>query len=134
MKRSKKAKLGIARRKKRYAEHFQELHGISVSRKHRQANRISYLVARAKRRAKENDLPFDLAVADLELPSHCPILGIALDYVNVADDNPSLDRVRNELGYVKGNVRVISRRANVLKSRCDADTFRRIADYIEGKL
>ena len=50
-------------------------------------------------------------------------------------DNPSLDRVVPELGYVRGNVRVISYWANRLKCDCsDAAVFRRLADYTEGLL
>lgn len=32
---------------------------------------------------------------------------------------PSVDRIRPELGYVKGNVRVISSRANLLKNNAE---------------
>jgi hypothetical protein len=48
----------------------------------------------------------------------CPILGIDICWNNcgsVVHGSPSLDRVDNQKGYVKGNVQVISHRANTLK-------------------
>jgi hypothetical protein len=48
----------------------------------------------------------------------CPILGIDLVWDNsgpVAHGSPSLDRIDNKQGYIKGNVQIISHRANGLK-------------------
>lgn len=73
------------------------------------------LFHRAKSRAKRRGLQFDLELSDITIPSVCPVLGIPL-VVGSADGAPSLDRVKSELGYVKGNVAVISKRANVIKS------------------
>ena len=41
-------------------------------------------------------------------------------------DSPSLDRIVPELGYVKGNIRVISNRANHLKSDATLEEHRKI--------
>lgn len=71
----------------------------------------------AKSRAREKHLPFDIEVSDIRVPAVCPVLGIPLvhnDKQGPAPSSPSLDRIRPELGYVKGNVRVISHRANAL--------------------
>jgi hypothetical protein len=54
-----------------------------------------------------------------DIPTHCPVFTwIALEYrvgEGRRDNSPSLDRIDNTKGYVKGNVRVISWRANNLK-------------------
>jgi hypothetical protein len=42
-----------------------------------------------------------------------------------------LDRVDNTKGYVKGNVIVVSRRANVLKKDATLNELRQLADYYE---
>lgn len=72
--------------------------------------------------AKRLGLPFNLEASDfLPLPVVCPLLGIKLNYASSrrsADDNPSIDRIIPELGYVKGNVWIVSYRANRIK--CDA--------------
>lgn len=77
------------------------------------------IVRRARERAKAKGLPFNITQEDIVIPATCPVLGISIE-VNVdylKDTSPSLDRIKPELGYVKGNVRVISSRANRLK--CD---------------
>jgi hypothetical protein len=47
----------------------------------------------------------------------------------------SLDRIDPVLGYVQGNIAVISHLANTLKNNCtDPQVFRRIAEYLETAL
>ena len=79
----------------------------------------------AKCRSKTNNLPFDLILADIHIPEKCPLLNITLNMNNSknAFDSPSLDRIIPELGYVKGNIRVISSEANRLKSNHTLATF-----------
>jgi hypothetical protein len=78
-----------------------------------------YLLARS--RAKRDNLPFDLTEDYINLiwpkDNKCPILkttfksGIANKY-----QLPSIDKVVPKKGYTKGNVAIISYRANSLKS------------------
>ena len=50
-------------------------------------------------------------------PAFCPILGIPINYeVYGLECSASLDRIDSGLGYVDGNVRWVSTRANRLKS------------------
>jgi len=50
-------------------------------------------------------------------------LGIELtrDYKNNPSNQACIDRIIPELGYVEGNVMIISRRANVIKNDATAD-------------
>lgn len=74
------------------------------------------LFERAKERARRRGLPFDLSPRDVLLPSVCPVLGVTLRIgARRSSSSPSLDRIDPRLGYVAGNVRVISDRANKLK-------------------
>jgi hypothetical protein len=81
-------------------------------------------------RARARGLPHDLETAiSCTLPDLCPILGIALEYgrkskAGPAPSSPSLDRIRPERGYVPGNVRVISHRANQIRSNATAEELR----------
>ena len=81
-----------------------------------------YLVNNARQRARMNRLSFSITEADIQIPKHCPWLGIRLTDVCAArvrsDSSPSLDRVDSTRGYVPGNIEVISWRANRIK--CDA--------------
>ncbi len=50
-------------------------------------------------------------------------------------DSPSVDKLIPALGYVKGNVAVISRRANQIKSDCTSgDELRQVADWLDAEL
>ena len=71
---------------------------------------------------------------DLDWPTHCPILGIELDYFTpVAQENsPSFDQIDASKGYVKGNVHIISWRANRIKNNGTAEEHRKIADYLDS--
>lgn len=76
---------------------------------------------RAAHRAKKKGIEFDLEREDIQIPEQCPILGIKLKTNQTGRpgffaDSPSLDRIDPLKGYTKDNVRVISNRANLLKS------------------
>ena len=77
-----------------------------------------FLLSGAKTRARKNSLPFDLVLDDIKIPAYCPILGIPLEIgrKKASPGSPTLDRIRNELGYTKDNVWVISYKANTMKS------------------
>lgn len=81
---------------------------------------VHYLVLAAKARSKKRGLSFDLSLKDLlPLPSLCSVLGIPIVYGagsgRSKPGSPSLDRIVPARGYVAGNVRVISARANELR-------------------
>lgn len=74
------------------------------------------LLRSAKARAKRDKLKFDIDIDDIIIPASCPYLGIPLFSGKKGNPNsPSLDKIIPKLGYTKGNVIVVSRRANVLK-------------------
>lgn len=73
----------------------------------------------AKQRAKEKNRPFNLTVADIQIPERCPVFDQPLIKSGKRSDwSPSIDCLVPSLGYTKGNVRIISWRANRIK--CDA--------------
>ena len=87
----------------------------------------------ARQNAELKGVPFAIAAEDIQIPAHCPALGLELktsEHLR-SDSSPSIDRVIPERGYVPGNIRVISWRANRIKSDATADELRRIAEYIE---
>lgn len=72
---------------------------------------------RARRRAQQSGVRFTITPRDIAVPSVCPALGIPIRIGKQrSSSSPSLDRVIPKRGYVPGNVRVISDRANRLKS------------------
>ena len=100
-------------------------------------NYAKKLLYAAKRRAVTREIEFDLTVEDIIIPEYCPVLGLKLQPVQGItgrDSSPSLDRIDNSKGYVKGNVAVISFRANTLKNNATADELRAVADFMDKML
>jgi len=98
-----------------------------------------YMVMKSKHSAKPRGLLHTITVADLTWPTHCPILGIELVYdrdkkTPRRDCYPTLDRHDNNLGYVPGNVFVISWRANRIKWMATAEELMAVARYAIGGL
>lgn len=101
------------------------------------ANPLRYMLSRAKASAKRRGLVFDLTEVDFEqpLPTHCPILGLTLIYgasghISATDPRlASLDRRDNSAGYIRGNVLIVSLRANQLKRDATAEELRLLADF-----
>ena len=86
--------------------------------KDKQSNPAKFILRNAKQSALRYGLPFDLTEDDIVIPDRCPVLGIPLVFNegNFKDDSPSLAKFIPEKGYVRGNVAVISHKANVMKS------------------
>ncbi len=104
---------------------------LKSQRKLRVTNYPAHLLRRAKTGARRHGREFALAVADIQVPEFCPVLGIRLDRAGKpgADDSPSVDRIDNAKGYVPGNIVVVSRRANAIKRDATLEELRRIADF-----
>lgn len=85
----------------------------------------------ARYRAKKKGLDFDITFNDIHIPSFCPVLGIPLFPSNTGKtgffpNSPSLDRINPKGGYTKDNVRVISCRANLLKSNASLEELEKV--------
>lgn len=109
------------------AEHYQNhkeeraRYNKAYYRARRMNNLEGDILCRCKYRAKKKGIPFNLTLEDIVIPDNCPVLGIPLDRAGIGEkgarpDSPSIDRISPELGYTKGNVRIISHRANTLKA------------------
>lgn len=102
---------------------------------YRKKNPKQILYSSARARAKKKNIPFDITKDDFEIPEYCPILGIKLE-INFGTQggwfcSPSLDRIIPSLGYVKGNVRVISLLANNMKSNANNEQLLKFAEWIK---
>lgn len=87
------------------------------AKKHKLKNRELYMLKSAKERAKKKGIVFNITIEDIVIPFRCPLIGIKLKKELGRENNtPTLDKIIPELGYVKGNVWVISWKANRIKS------------------
>jgi hypothetical protein len=104
-------------------------------RRRRARNMAEYLLGDLKRNAKKRGQEFKIKVADiLPLPILCPVLGIKINYSGSEKDRncwPSVDRFDSRIGYLPGNVRVISYRANRMKGDATLDELKALIAWME---
>lgn len=90
----------------------------------------------ARHRAVKQRVPFSLEACDFDIPNCCPVLGIPLERSPTQggrNASPSLDRRKPELGYIAGNVQVISLLANRIKSNATADQVAMVAAWMRAQ-
>ena len=97
--------------------------------------RVGILWSRARKRAQDQDVPFSITHEDIVIPEFCPVLGIKLSHAQKDDGgfydaSPTLDKFIPTLGYVPGNVAVISMKANRLKSDGTTEELRAVANWM----
>lgn len=117
--------------------YFKHKDTYTSSRISRHANKpAETMIVKKRSDAKRLGVDFNITVEDLlPLPTHCPVLGIELDYAvgkGRAFNGPSIDRKDPNKGYLSGNVAVISKRANTLKSNASVDELQRILKYMNA--
>ena len=92
------------------------------------------MLTRAKSRAKQSNIPFNLELTDIVIPEKCPLLGIPIEIQpkkGYHPNSPSLDKIIPEKGYIKGNVWVISNRANTLKNDATLQELKTLVENLE---
>lgn len=92
----------------------------------------------AKTRSKIYQVPFDLTL-DYLLEIYpkdeiCPVLGLPFVWGTRKDKefSPSIDRMSPKKGYVKGNIKFISYKANRIKSDSTVDILEKIMKYMKA--
>ena len=124
----------VAKRKK-YRQERVEQHKAYV-RKYAMNNPEKTLLKTARHRALKRGTEFNIDLSDIVIPAVCPILGIPIVISDGTGkpggkmNSPSLDRIDNEKGYVKGNVQVISHMANSMKFTANKEQLLAFAKWI----
>lgn len=88
--------------------------------------------SRKKANATKSGVEFNIEFGELTFPTHCPLLGLELDYFaeGRAENSVSFDRINPNKGYVSGNVVIVSWRANRIKNDGSAEEHQKIADFL----
>jgi len=104
---------------------------------YRQKNPIRSMYVLIKSRAKKHNIEFNLDIEDLIIPDKCPVLNIPIFREAIKGgkrgpktNSPSLDRINNNRGYVKGNIQVISHRANTMKGNATPEELLQFAFWV----
>ena len=82
-------------------------------------NRLQTLVYSTRQTARAKQIEHSISVNDVEQPEFCPLTGIKIDWTYSGRHmaNPSIDRIDPDVGYIPGNVEVMSCLGNVMKSK-----------------
>lgn len=85
---------------------------------------------RAKRRATERNQEFLISLEDVIVPDVCPVF--KTPFVENTPYAASLDRKDSTKGYIKGNIQVISNRANIIKNDATLDELKALVQYMQS--
>lgn len=87
---------------------------------------VTCMLNRAKRRALKCNLEFNLDETDIVIPDKCPILEVPLTLGSKGnyEYTPSIDRIDNSKGYIKGNIQIISKKANSMKNSASLEELK----------
>lgn len=107
----------------------------------RRHQKIVTMYSHAKNRAKDRDLPFNIIKQDIAdvwpKDDYCPALRIALKIRRgrgrPTDNSPNLDRIIPHLGYVKGNIAVVSKLANSIMSSARPSEVIKVGKWFDEK-
>ncbi len=104
----------------------------------RTRQRFNNVRVHAQKRATTGDVPFDITTSYIESiypeDGKCPVFGFVMEFgggYSDRDTSPSLDRILPELGYVPGNLRWISNRANTLKRDANLAELEAVVLYMK---
>lgn len=111
-------------------------HGMSTRDGRKNKTNIKYdMWIMAKKRCLKSNKEFNIKPEDIpEIPLFCPILNIELirniNNFGPSDNSPSLDRIDTSKGYIIGNLKIISNRANRIKSDSTLEEIKNIYNYM----
>lgn len=84
--------------------------------------------------AKGKGIEFSIELDDVDFPDVCPLTGSELLYQPGSKplaNTPSFDKINPLLGYIPGNVQVISALANSVKSNIDISMLEKLLAYMK---
>ena len=116
-------------------ENKDKSNGYTIAYAHRHPKR--YILNTARHRAKTRGIEFSITESDVDMPETCPVFGFPLR-LGVGRtgkpggnfDSPSLDRIDSTLGYIAGNVQVLSHLANSMKGAATREQLEIFARWI----
>ncbi len=85
-------------------------------------------------RAKRKGIPFNIEASDIVISDLCPVLGLKLEMSlrQMSPASATVDRIEPAKGYTKGNIIVVSLKANVIKSDATVDELLRVAHFYKN--
>lgn len=89
------------------------------------------LIDGCRSRAKRYGVPCTITYLDIPVPDTCPVLGIplVLNRRTISSSSATVDRINPTLGYVPGNVLVVSLKANLIKNSATASEVIKVGTF-----
>lgn len=90
---------------------------------------------RAKKRAERKGIEFNIDLSDIYISDVCPVFNFKYEVSagkGPSDKSPSLDRIDAKKGYVKGNVQVISFKANRIKTDSTIEDIEKVLIFLKN--
>jgi hypothetical protein len=103
---------------------------------HRRENFEWYMWNSIRTRSKRLGYDFNLELEDIVIPEVCPYLLQPLTRLvgqGRGDWNPSVDRIDTSKGYVKGNIEIVSDKANRMKNNATKEELIQFAKSVLEK-
>ena len=129
---------GLGLKLKRKRERFIEQLILRTGRDHWKLDDLARARHQCFLRKRQNNSRWEWEISpqDINWPTHCPILGLELDYFaeKRQENSPSFDRIDSTKGYIKGNIQILSWRANRIKNDGTAEEHLLIATYMKNPL
>lgn len=93
-----------------------------------------YVFRKAKYRAKQSGIEFTITINDFELPPKCPVFGTDWEFGSrhPVDNSISMDRINSNLGYIPGNVIIISAKANRIKNNASIEELEILINWLRN--
>lgn len=102
----------------------------SERQKAKKSNNVQYrLLAQSRRSAASRDIEHSLTEEDIIVPELCPVLGVPMLYKTPY--TATIDRIDSTKGYVKGNIQLMSWKANTMKSNATEEELQLFAAWVE---
>ena len=98
----------------------------------REHNYELYMIGRIRQNAKKTGHIVTITEDDLDVPEFCPVLGIRLDKHATKETRstaPSVDRIDNNIGYVPGNIVIVSLKANRIKNDATVEELEKVLNF-----
>jgi len=89
-----------------------------------------YLLRLSKFHAKKSNIEHTITIDDIIIPKECPIL--KTKFITNSPYTYSIDRIDNSKGYIPGNIGIISRLANTMKSNATPKELISFANNIKS--
>lgn len=109
-------------------------YSILVANRWRKKHPSKWLFCSIRSRSKMDGIEFNLEPEDCLIPETCPVFGFKLEPAwgkkHQLKNSPSVDRIDNTKGYIKGNIRVISSLANRMKTDATPTELKQFAEWV----